>query len=447
MSEQPFKPKAIVDWRVGEVFIHNEKYAFRIYLTFDDNEKRIQEKGGFVKKSDAKSSRDYTVGCLHNKTFVAESPVTVEEFLEWWIEYFKEKRKPTYSTYSTYRYNLKNHIVPAIGHLKLARLSRGILLQTLTRIAAKSKSSAQMSLVVLRTALPLAVEYKLLSADVISKLALPKEAKQQSEPYHTRVIDSKSTLTLDQCIELLIAARETKIFLHILFALTLGLRKSEILGLRYNDIDPQTHILHVSRQLGVDIETYDKAAKKGNKTKQPVKLKTNSSDRYLYVPDFVYDIICDQRKIYEANRARRPSVFRDEDYICCSTSGNPRSKEFHYKTFKELLQKLELPNIRWHDLRNTYATLLCSNNISLKAISVALGHATEIVTDEHYINKNLLRVIIPTKIEGIMAELLEDTKTDSAAEVSCAESTQNDKSDNPHITLLETQMLDLVGSR
>ena len=75
-------------------------------------------------------------------------------------------------------------------------------------------------------------------------------------------------------------------------------------------------------------------------TKQEIKPKPPSSIREIPIPDYVFEAILEQRRIYEKNRRRGAKMFRDWDYICCSTYGNPRSKSYHHKYFKELLASL-----------------------------------------------------------------------------------------------------------
>ena len=64
--------------------------------------------------------------------------------------------------------------------------------------------------------------------------------------------------------------------------------------------------------------------------------------------------------------------------------GRPRSKNYNWQHFKKILAQNNLPNIRWHDLRGTYATLLLKNDFSLKAVSKLLGHSKEIITADVY---------------------------------------------------------------
>ncbi|MDY2599905.1 MAG: site-specific integrase, partial [Lachnospiraceae bacterium] len=97
--------------------------------------------------------------------------------------------------------------------------------------------------------------------------------------------------------------------------------------------------------------------------------------------------------------------------------GRPRSKDYHYVHFKQLLKDLGLPNVRWHDLRTSYTTLLLRQNFSSKAVSKLLGHATEIITVDRYgDNKNMLPDDIPELLEFI-EEVKPDKDTTNLADI------------------------------
>ena len=126
--------------------------------------------------------------------------------------------------------------------------------------------------------------------------------------------------------------------MQVLFNVLMGLRRSEINGLKYSDIDYINRTLRVGRQLGRvhNAKKEDYAPK--TFTKQEIELKTESSYRELPIPDIVFEAIVEERQIYEENRKRRindrTNPFYDGNYICCSTYGKPRSKGFHWKYYK-----------------------------------------------------------------------------------------------------------------
>ena len=217
-------------------------------------------------------------------------------------------------------------------------------------------------------------------------------------------IDSGNTLTAEQLNLLIVKSRGTKIYLFVLFAGLMGLRKSEVLGLKYSDVDFSHKTLHIQRQLGMDLSK--EKIKPKTKTKQEIALKSRSSNRVLNIPDIVFEAIMDERRRYEANRRRRAKQFQDLDYICCSMYGRPRSASFCYQPYKQLLREINLPNIRFHDLRHTYATLLLKQDLSVKAISDSLGHAKTIISVDMYGDKREIIKDCVCEIKPVIDEVM-----------------------------------------
>ena len=184
--------------------------------------------------------------------------------------------------------------------------------------------------------------------------------------------------------------------------------RSEINGVKYSDIDYINRILKVERQLGRvhNAKKEDFAPK--TFTKQEVGLKTKSSYREVPIPDYVFEEILKERQVYEANRNCRKREFQDLDYICCSAYGRPRSKGFHCKYYKQLLAESGLPDIRWHDLRSTYCTLLLKEKFNPKAVSKLMGHAKELITMDVYAdNREIIADGVP-EIEEYMNMVFPD---------------------------------------
>lgn len=151
-------------------------------------------------------------------------------------------------------------------------------------------------------------------------------------------------------------------------------------------------------------------------TKQEVRLKTISSKRYLDIPDIVYNAILEEREKYEKNRRRRindkHNSFMDSNYVCCSTYGKPRARGFIFNYFEEIKKKNNLPDLPWHKLRTTYTTILVKNDFSMKAISLLLGHSSEIITFENYTDKNEIICECLNDLEPFIESVLpKDNKT------------------------------------
>ena len=114
--------------------------------------------------------------------------------------------------------------------------------------------------------------------------------------------------------------------MQVLLNVLMGLRRSEINGVKYSDVDYINHTLKVERQLGRVHNAVKEDFASKTFTKQEVGLKTKSSYREIPIPDYVFEAILKERQVYEKNRNRRKRGFQDLGYICCSTLGRARAK-------------------------------------------------------------------------------------------------------------------------
>ena len=372
-----------VDYKVYAVTNIKQKYGYRIALIFSDGSKKFIQRAGFKNKKLANESRNISIAELHNKTFILYTDVSVKDFYINWLENVM-KLKITYNSYQSYKNVIYNHIIPTLGNIKMDVLNRGHIQILYNKTCEYSHSIAKLCKTIINTSMKYALNKNIISNDISEGINLDKTVKKRK--YKTVEIDTNKTLNLDQIYKLIESSKNTEIYMQILFAILMGLRKSEINGIKYGDIDYINRKLKIQRQLGTVANTTKDEFMVKQFTKQEIKCKTFSSNRELYIPDILFEAILEQRKIYEKNKNRRKKEFRDWDYICCSTYGNPRSKGFHFKYWKQLLKDNNLPNIRFHDLRATYCTLLIKNDFNLKAVSNMMGHATEIISVDVYGN-------------------------------------------------------------
>lgn len=377
-----------IDWKISGVMKLKGSFGYRVTLILPDGTEKVQQKSGYTTAKEAQQGRDLVVAQLHSNSYVTDSTITVCDYFTNWLESVIKNRCKA-ATYFSYYYTLKNYIYPNIGGVKLTELNKAHILHLYRLVGEKYKSSVKQCRVILKTGLRYAKQNHLISVDPAKNVPIPKDI-YDAEPYHKINIDSKKTLTAEQLNLLIEKSRDTKIYLFILFAGLMGLRKSEIIGLKYSDVDFVHRTVHIQRQLGRDLSKDNTQPK--TKTKQEIGPKTRSSDRILNLPDIVFDAIMEERQRYEANRRRRAQQFQDLDYVCCSTYGRPRSASFCYQSYKRLLRENNLPNIRFHDLRHTYTTLLLKQEFSVKAISDSLGHAKTIISVDVYgDNREIIR--------------------------------------------------------
>lgn len=255
--------------------------------------------------------------------------------------------------------------------------------------AKKSHCLVRLTKSILESSLKYAKRKQFVNIDASIGAKLPNS--YQNPEYKISRINTKKTLSMEQLQILIKASKNTSIYLQVLFSALMGLRKSEVNGLKYSDIDFVKRTIKIQRQLGVVSNSNKEDFVKKTYTKQEIPLKTFSSNRELDIPDVVFEAILEQKKKYEKDKHRRKNdktnPFQDLGYICCSSYGRPRSRYYNFPHFKKLLKENNLPDIRWHDLRATYATLLLKNNFNLKAVSKKLGHSKQIITADVYVDK------------------------------------------------------------
>ena len=380
-----FDTKQYIDFKVYAVTTIKKKYGFRIVLIYDNDDTKTIQKAGFNTKKEANNARNVVITELHNGTFVVYNNINVKTFFTYWLE---DVMKPniTSDSYDSYKNIVYNHIIPSLGTIKMITLNAGHIQRFYNTKADYSHDIVKLCKAVMNSALKYAKEKNLVSVNVADGVNLPKCVKKKK--YRTIEIDVKKTLNIDQVRLLIEKSKETPIHLQIMFAVLMGLRKQEINGLKYSDIDFIHRTLKIQRQLGKKANTDNSELKVGEYTKQEIEVKTFSSNRELEIPDILFEEILEEKKKYEKNKRRRindkTTPFKDYDFIICSTYGNPRSKSFHFKYWKQLLKENNLPDIRFHDLRATYSTLLLKNNFNSEAISKLMGHATDIITIDGY---------------------------------------------------------------
>lgn len=370
------KKGTYVEWKAGAVMKIGGGYGFRVTLTYADETKKTVQRSGYKTVREANAARDVAVGELYAGTYVIKKGVRVGAFLKTWLE--GVKRRGNYNTYNTYRTSVEKHIIPKIGKRPLSSVDAH-LLRALYE-GSPSYQVARMVRTVLKTALNDAVSQNLLAENPASNVPLPKNGT-----WKKREEAGEKTLSGEQLLSLILAAKDGPIYMQILFNTMLGLRRSEINALKYGDVNYAQRTLEIKRQLG-------RMADEGSgrvSCKREIPPKSACAYRTIPLPDAVFEAILKQRAVYEENREKKPG-FYDGGYICCSEKGIPRSKSFHWSHYRALLKNLGLPNVTWHHLRTSYCTLLLKNDFSPKAVSKLMGHSKEILTVDVYGDKKAL---------------------------------------------------------
>ena len=280
---------------------------------------------------------------------------TVGQWMDIWFEnYAKIKVRP--SSHQTYRGYIENHIKPNIGSIPLNKLT-SLELQKLykkllgngrvERIESKKQPKGLSAKTVrninqiISSALNLAIEQKLILANPANACALPKLEHREMK-----------TLPVEQLTSFLREAKESGVFEMYYIELVTGLRRGELLGLKWSDIDLERGSLRVQQQIArIDGEIVE------------APLKTKNAYRTLPLSADAIDVLKAQKK-----------KCGNSPYVFPSPTGGPISPDSVLHMLHRVLKRAGLPKIRFHDLRHTFATLALQNGVDIKTVSGMLGH-------------------------------------------------------------------------
>lgn len=319
-------------------------------------------------KKEAEMLKAKLLSELQSGDFVQPSRVTLGSYLrEWYDNHVVPNLSP--ASADGYRINIEKHIIPALGGVLLQEL-RPIHLQRFYRGKMTDKGdekglSAKSVLYIHRNihaALEQAVRMQMIPRNPASLVPLPK-----AERYEARVYSEK------QLRELVAAAKGTDMELPIALAATLGLRRGELLGLRWSSVDFGGKRIYIQDNLV--------STSKGTISKSP---KSKTSIRAVDIPDGLLPLLKKHRKGQARNRLLMGKEYCPGDFVCCQTNGMHYNPGYFSKKFKDFLEKMGLPHIRLHDLRHSFATLLLQYGIEAKVASEMLGHSSVGITLDLY---------------------------------------------------------------
>ena len=153
-------------------------------------------------------------------------------------------------------------------------------------------------------------------------------------------------------------------------AATTGLRRSELLGLRWQDVDLDAGSLRVVQKLVRGRDRYELV-------RAP---KSAAGARTVALDGATMKVLRDHRRDQAAHRLAYQHQYRNHDLVFAALDGAPLSPPALTKAFRRAVSKVDVPAIRWHDLRHTHATLLLTSNTPVKVVAERLGHASPVVT-------------------------------------------------------------------
>ncbi|WP_028308773.1 tyrosine-type recombinase/integrase [Desulfitibacter alkalitolerans] len=322
-------------------------------------------------RKEAVSKMNEALQSLQQGNYVEPSRITFGEWIQRWLDdYAKPKTRQT--TWESYEVIIKTHIIPDLGKIPLAKLQASDLQrfynQKLQSGRIKDNSGLSTRYVrymhtLIKKSLDQALKENLISKNMANATQPP-----------TVKTKKMTCLTEDQLVTLIDVARQDRLAAAFILDIATGLRRGELLGLKWDVLDLSKGNIVVKRQL--------LSVKGGSVIEEDI--KTKSSERNIPIPANIVK----ELKVHKARQAKEKLAFgeayQNNNLVFCKEDGSLLDPREFTKRFQGLLKKAELPKIRLHDIRHSHASLLLAKGVSPKVIQERLGHSSITITLDLY---------------------------------------------------------------
>ncbi|HEY6449539.1 MAG TPA: site-specific integrase [Candidatus Cybelea sp.] len=287
---------------------------------------------------------------------------SVEAFLNSWIEATQDRLAPR--TAERYASIVKLHIVPIVGNVKLARLTPEHV-RKIYRGAKERGLSDQTCLHVhraLHTALQYGVrEERILNENVVGRVKAPTVERRERAP-----------LNREQIRFLMAAAKGTRLEVPTTVAALTGLRRGELLALRWQHLDLDKGSLFVAASLEHSRAASDRIRFKGPKSK--------TSRRVIPLAPECVALLRSHKAGQEEEKSLAGDVYVDNDLAFPNPDGCPWPPDTFTTQFSKLAASVGMRGFRFHDLRHAFASIALADGVSIKEVQTLMGHSSPVVT-------------------------------------------------------------------
>ena len=323
-----------------------------------------------------------------NRGLVPEGKsITFEEFFYIWDEKYASKELAP-KTYSRYIGILKSRILPYLGSFPLDKIKPSDLmnfydmLENDTQIKRIAKNNGQRTLKplspktilehhrLISAMLQNAVYWQLLPSNPARRVKPPKTKKPKMEFFN----DDECKVLIQSLMEL--TGSNLKYKAAILLDIFSGVRRGELIGLEWSDVDFKNETININKSTQYLPENgiFDKDT------------KTECSNRIVPIPNYITKTLLEYKEWYDEQKDILGDKWINSNKLFIQDDGKPMYPDTIGKWFKPYIEKLGLPIIKFHGIRHTNATLMIANNVDIATVSARLGHASINTTIKYYVH-------------------------------------------------------------
>lgn len=355
-------PQGVLNRYTGHLEIRNGKTGKHYQLVIEGprnpvtGKRQRQYETVLLAKREAERLLYQRLAELNAGIYKISSPKLLSSWLEEWMDLYKRDLSPT--TKADYMWRIQHYIIPDLGDISINQLG-GIEVQRFVNALTNadhplSGKSIRNILIVLRASLQKAVELHLISENPCDHVSLPKKGGKKPE-----YLECKQVESFLQCAK----GDNECIYLLLLLAFSLGLRRGELVALRWNDFDLNAGTVRIHSN---HVLANGRVIEKDTKSETGVRVLALGPK------------LTGELKKYR-NTAAGPFVISKKD-------GTPYNPDSLSQKFRRFLERNNLPHIRLQDTRHTNATLLCGAGVDPKTVQARLGHADISTTMNIYVH-------------------------------------------------------------
>jgi len=373
----------------------NGSWFFVVDITQPGGERRQTRRRGYATRRDAQRELTRVLTSVDDRAYVEPKRQTVGTFLtETWLPAVEHTIKP--STFESYRRNVRLHISGrSIGRRRLQQVGPADLNALYASLLAGDQEHRPLSP---RSVAYVATILHRALRDAVRWHAIVRNPADAADPPRPSSKREMSTWKAHELAGFLTGVADDRLAGAWWLLATTGMRRGEVLGLRWQDVDLDAGRLSISRTLiTTDVQ---RVGEPGMAWGTP---KTGKGRRQVALDPSTVAALRTHRKRQLQERLAVGAAYEDGDLVCCLEDG----RRLHPKTFSYYfgrhVRRLGLPRIRLHDLRHTHATLALRAGVHPRVVQERLGHANVSITLDTYSHVDLdMQAIAAARVAALV---------------------------------------------